>query len=233
MSQFSDDILEGDGMSLKGISGGPSKKRTPRPIKPPGVYVNGKATSKSERAMMDQKSTSSSSFSDPVAAPQPPAVRTETSSIKKHNESLKMSAEQLEAFEEMISNGSSQEFRAYSDYSLNIREKLELDLNAVLDMLDQASGDMNNLSQESKNTPHTRNTRDDNDGLSDRDLLSLLEDRNQVVENQLTAVWDELLVKEEATKQLSLSLDAVQKDLIDSQNKAAQEISQNTAKINM
>lgn len=226
-SAFNDDILEGDGMSLKGISGGspsvPKKKGTLRNIKPPGVYVNGKATSKSERSLMDKKSSSSSFSDDPP--PPPPPVISET-----HNESLKIDPTQFEEFEEIMSNGSSQEFRAYSDYSINIREKLELDLNAVLDMLEQSSGEVNTLST----STHTdKNNNDRLDNLSDGELLKLVEDRNLEVENQLTAVWDELMIKDEASKQMNLSLEKANNDLMESQKKATQEISQNNAKLNM
>jgi hypothetical protein len=220
-----DDILEGDEM-LRGIGGGPAKKRTPRPIKPPGVYVNGKATSKTERSLIDQKS---SSFSNP---PPPPPVRDSVSNHKEqHQESLKMDPDHFEEFQEMNSHGTSQDFRAYADYSVNIREKLEMDMNAVLDMLDQASGTANKLSSESKKPVVQGNSIADN--LNDKELLSLVENRNQEVENQLTAVWDQLLLKDEANKKLSSSLEQCQKELLDSQNKAAQEISQSSAKLNM
>lgn len=237
MSQFNDEILEGDGMSLKGISSNssvPKKKGTIRNIKPPGVYVNGKATSKSERSLMD-KTPSSSSFSD--APPPPPVVHkpsiktsnSDSNQYGNHNESLKMDPEQFKEFEEIISNGSSQEFRAYSDYSINIREQLEMEFNDVLAMLEQSSSEVNKLTDQSiKNTNHKNVIQDD-----DASLLSLVEDRNLEVENQLTSVWDELMIKDEIEKQLTASLDKVNKELIASQKKATQQITQNNAKLDM
>ena len=199
---------------LKGIgggnAGGPKKStRTPRPIKPPGVYVNGKAVAKAVR----QGTVA------PATAPPPPPQQA----------SLGIEPDALEEFKALAAAGGSPQYAEYLDFSVATRRGLEQELDTVLNALDAASRRQADLHARSADPQSIAggNGYNENDATKDsgdQELLALLEARNADLETQLTQVWDELLVMDEGQKRLSRGVDDAERGALAAQDRAAKEI---------
>jgi hypothetical protein len=200
---YLDDFL-GDDSTLKGVSGGKANKsRTPRPIKPPGVYVNGKATSKASK-------TDSATDDAPV----PIQPRREVGSME-------IEKSKLELYRQQASDGS-ETFQAYLSFSMGARSQLEMDIASAFELLDTAATRFSKICDEHVDVQNHPSDDDEEDG--GHDLLALLEERNESLESQLTSVWDELLLKDESYKRLSKMFDDFQHETIAAHDKAAKEI---------
>jgi hypothetical protein len=221
---MAEDFLSG---GLKGISGGvaggPKKAaRTPRPIKPPGVYVNGKAVAKAARQ-------------GPAAAAPPPRA------------SLTIEPDALAEFQALAAaGGGGSRYAAYLDFSVAARRLLEQEVDAVVGALDAANrkqADLHARSADSWSAANGSGYLDDDDeptggggassgAGSDRELLALLEARNADLEGQLTHVWDELLVKDEGQKRLSRGVEDAERGALAAQDRASKEIAKLRSELN-
>ena len=208
---MAEDFLAG---GLKGIgggnAGGPKKStRTPRTIKPPGVYVNGKAVAKAVR--------------QGTAAPAPPLPPPQQQA------SLGIEPDALEEFKALAAAGGSPQYAEYLDFSVATRRGLEQELDTVLNALDAANRRQADLHARSANSQSNASGDgySENDaarGNGDQELLTLLEARNADLETQLTQVWDELLVMDEGQKRLSRGVDDAERGALAAQDRASKEI---------
>ena len=236
MHDGTDDFLADDGMrGIKGIASGggaKAKGRTPRPIKPPGVYVNGKATAKAVRQTMK-----------PEEPPPVPPERLEAlaassaaaaaSSSAAAAVSLQMDDDALEEYRELAEGGSSQ-YSSYLNFSLEARLKLEGDVSEVLGLLETAAGRAGEISSAASSGGWDKSSRPaaaQDLAAADDELLALLEERNADLEGQLTGAWDEVMVKDEGLRRAARALDDAQQRAAAAADRAAKELAKANAEI--
>jgi hypothetical protein len=125
--------------------------------------------------------------------------------------SLHVDSSALDEFKALAEKGSDG-FRDYLDFSVQARAKLENDVLSVLHLLEEANKCASELESECVQGTSAHHEREDVGG--DGDLIKALEARNIELEEQLTEVWDELIIKDENLKKTQRQLDDAQKDQI-------------------
>ena len=237
MHDGTDDFLADDGMrGIKGIASGggaKAKGRTPRPIKPPGVYVNGKATAKAVRQTMKTEEP------PPVPPERLEALAASSAAAAASSSaaavSLQMDDDALEEYRELAEGGSSQ-YSSYLNFSLEARLKLEGDVSEVLGLLETAAGRAGEISSAASSTSggwdkSSRPAAAQDLAAADDELLALLEERNADLEGQLTGAWDEVMVKDEGLRRAARALDDAQQRAAAAADRAATELAKANAEI--
>ena len=127
-----------------------------------------------------------------------------------------------------LAEGCSAGFLSYLDFTVESRLALEAEVDEVMALLDRAKTASSDLAKQGGGASSVAavTAADEAAKAGDRELLRLLEARNEELEGQLTVAWDELLASQGRQEALASELTAGRRALADERRRAAAEVSE-------